>query len=69
MTGKKENQKEDGLLAEQINKLIHEPARLLIMANLFVIQKEDCIYLMRQTSLSMSNLSAHLTKLERAEFV
>jgi DNA-binding transcriptional ArsR family regulator len=54
---------------EQINKLIHEPARLIILTNLYIVEKADYIYLMRQTGMSMANLSAHLGKLEAAGIV
>lgn len=52
-----------------VDKLIHEPARLNLMAQLFVIESADFIFLMRQTSLTQGNLSAHLSKLETAEYV
>jgi DNA-binding MarR family transcriptional regulator len=52
-----------------IDRLIHEPARLMIMAHLFMVEKADFIYLMRQTGLTWGNLSAHLTKLEEGGYV
>jgi DNA-binding MarR family transcriptional regulator len=55
--------------AFDINKLIHEPARLLIMANLFVVESCDFLFLMRQTKLTFGNLSSHLSKLEKADYV
>ncbi|MCJ7622052.1 MAG: transcriptional regulator [Anaerolineaceae bacterium] len=54
---------------EKIDKLIHEPSRLLILANLYVVKRADYTYMMRQTGLSMSNISVHLSKLENAGFV
>ena len=53
----------------EIDKLIHEPARLLIMAYLFVVESADFIFLVRQTRLTWGNLSAHLSKLEAAGYV
>ncbi len=52
-----------------INKLIHEPARLKIMAQLYVIESADFLFLMRQTGLTFGNLSAHLSKLETAGYI
>jgi len=52
-----------------IDKLIHEPARLMIMAHLYVVESADFIFLMRQTELTWGNLSSHLSKLEGAGYV
>ena len=41
----------------EIDRLIHEPARLLIMANLYVLEAADFLYLMNQTGLTFGNLS------------
>lgn len=49
-----------------IDKIIHEPARLLIMAHLYVIEEADFVFLERQTRLTKGNLSSHLAKLEEA---
>ena len=53
----------------QIDKLIHEPARLMIMAHLYVVESADFLFLMRQTNLTFGNLSSHLSKLEKADYV
>jgi DNA-binding MarR family transcriptional regulator len=53
----------------EIDKLIHEPARLQIMANLYVIEEADFTYLMRQTGLTWGNLSSHMSKLEEATYI
>jgi hypothetical protein len=37
---------------QNINKIIHEPARLLIMAHLFVVESADFHFLQRQTGLT-----------------
>jgi len=54
---------------DDIDRLIHEPARLLIMATLFVIEEADFTFLMNQTGLTWGNLSSHINKLEAAEYV
>ena len=57
------------LKPEHLNKVIHEPARLLIMTHLFVVTDADFVYLKRATDMTAGNLSTHLTKLEDAGFV
>lgn len=57
-----------GGLAE-IDRLVHEPARLSIMANLFVVESADVTYLLQQTGLTWGNLGSHLTRLETAGYV
>ncbi len=52
-----------------IDRIIHEPARLMIMAHLYVIESADFLFLMRQTGLTWGNLSSHLSKLENANYV
>lgn len=53
----------------EIDKLIHEPARLKIMAQLYVVEEADFIFLMRLTGLTWGNLSSHMSKLEAAEYI
>ena len=60
---------EDFPSVSSIDKLIHEPARLLLMANLYVVENADFLYLMTQTGLSFGNLSSHMSKLESAGFI
>jgi DNA-binding MarR family transcriptional regulator len=54
---------------QKIDRVIHEPARLRIMAQLFVVQSADFMFLQNQTRMTPGNLSAHLKKLENAEYV
>jgi DNA-binding MarR family transcriptional regulator len=54
---------------EAINRIIHEPARFLILAHLYVVKSMDFIFLMNQTGLTQGNLSAHLSKLESAGYI
>jgi DNA-binding transcriptional ArsR family regulator len=53
----------------EIDRLVHEPARLAIMALLYVIESADFTFLMNQTGLSWGNLSAHMSKLEEAGYI
>ena len=52
-----------------IDRLIHEPARLMIMAHLYVIESADFLFIQRQTGLTWGNLSSHISKLETAGYV
>lgn len=53
----------------EVDRLIHEPARLLIVNILYSVEKVDFIYLLRETGLTKGNLSAHLAKLESGGYV
>ena len=53
----------------EIDRLIHEPARLLVMAVLYVVESADFTFLMRQTGLTWGNLSSHMSKLEEAGYI
>ena len=53
----------------EIDRLIHEPARLNIVAHLFIVESADFLFLERQTGLTRGNLSSHLSKLEGAGYV
>ena len=52
-----------------INKLIHEPARLMIISLLYVVESADFLWIKGQTGLTDGNLSSHLSKLESAGYV
>jgi DNA-binding transcriptional ArsR family regulator len=52
-----------------IDRLIHEPARLMILSLLYVVDSADFIFLMRQTGLTWGNLSSHMSKLEKAGYI
>jgi DNA-binding MarR family transcriptional regulator len=52
-----------------IDRLIHEPARLMIMLYLYVVESADFTFLMRQTGLTWGNLSSHMSKLEDAGYI
>ena len=52
-----------------VDRLIHEPARLVIVAILSSVDSADFLYLQRETGLTKGNLSSHLSKLEEAQYV
>jgi DNA-binding HxlR family transcriptional regulator len=53
----------------ELDRVIHEPARLMIAATLFLAGEADFLYLERETGLTRGNLSSHLSKLEEAGYV
>ena len=53
----------------EIEKLIHEPARLRILATLHAVESADFLFVERQTSLTRGNLSSHISKLEAAGYI
>ena len=55
--------------AAAIDKVIHEPARMLIVSYLSVVESADFLFLQSHTGLTAGNLSSHLSKLETAGYV
>ena len=53
----------------ELDKLLHEPARLAIMTALSNCASADFVFLQSLTGLSKGNLSSHLSKLEEAGLV
>ena len=52
-----------------IDRLIHQPARLVIVAQLAVVDEADFVFLQNRTGLTPGNMSAHLAKLIDADYV
>ncbi len=52
-----------------VDRVIHEPARLMIVALLSGAKEADFLFLMRVTGLTKGNLSSHLIKLEESSYV
>ncbi len=56
----------------EINTIIHQPARLKIMASLMTLEpgeQVDFVYLRKILKLTDGNLGAHLLKLEQARYI
>jgi len=49
-----------------LDRIIHEPARLVILTALSSCQSADFLFLQRLTGLTAGYLSSHLTRLEEA---
>jgi DNA-binding MarR family transcriptional regulator len=52
-----------------IDRVVHEPARLMLMAVLYVIESADFTFLMNLTGITWGNLSAHISKLEETGYL
>ncbi|MBV7328488.1 transcriptional regulator [Chloroflexi bacterium TSY] len=52
-----------------LDQLIHQPTRLLILGTLYPVESADFLYLLRETRLTKGNLSAHISKLEQAVYI
>ncbi len=52
-----------------LDRIIHEPARLMILAFLVDVAEADFLFLQRETGLTPGNLGAHLARLEEAGYV
>lgn len=53
----------------EVDRVIHEPARLTILALLSGAKEADFLFLTRETGLTKGNLSSHLMKLEESGYV
>lgn len=53
----------------ELDRMIHEPARLAIIMILSTVESADFLYLKRQTGLTRGNLSSHLSRLEDAGYI
>jgi DNA-binding transcriptional ArsR family regulator len=53
----------------EVDRIIHEPARLMLVALLAGVKEADFQYLQRATGLTKGNLSVHLSKLEDAGYI
>jgi DNA-binding transcriptional ArsR family regulator len=53
----------------ELDRLIHEPARLTIMMILQGAGEADFLYLQREGGFTQGNLSGHLSKLEESGYV
>lgn len=52
-----------------IDPVIHAPARLKLVTQLYVVEEADATFLSNATGLTWGNLSTHLRKLEEHQYV
>lgn len=53
----------------EVDRVVHEPARLMILLVLSDLEEADFVFLLNATELTWGNLSSHLTRLEEAGYV
>ena len=52
-----------------LDRVIHEPGRLMLVALLFAVDRSDFLYLQHETGMNKGTLSSHLSRLEEAGYV
>lgn len=53
----------------EVDRVIHEPARLAIVALLCAVKEADFLYVQRECGLTKGNLSSHTARLEEAGYI
>jgi DNA-binding MarR family transcriptional regulator len=53
----------------ELDRIVHEPARLKILAYLSAVRSADFVFLLSRTGLTYGNLSSHMSKLEEAGYI
>lgn len=62
-------EKHDSATQPTLDRMVHEPARLNILAYLYVVESADFVFLLSRTGLTWGNLSSHMSKLEEAGYI
>jgi DNA-binding HxlR family transcriptional regulator len=53
----------------ELDRVIHEPARLLLVALLSSVESADFLFLLKESRLTRGNLSVQLSRLEEAGYL
>jgi DNA-binding MarR family transcriptional regulator len=53
----------------ELDRVIHEPGRLVIVSLLFSVAQADFLYLLNETGLNKGTLSSHLARLEQERYL
>jgi DNA-binding MarR family transcriptional regulator len=53
----------------ELDRVIHEPGRLMVVALLYAVERSDFLYLLHETGMNKGTLSSHLSRLEEAGYV
>lgn len=53
----------------ELDRVIHEPGRLMIVALLSAVEQSDFLYLQHETGMNKGTLSSHISRLEEAGYV
>ena len=59
----------DARAVASLDKVMHEPARLSVVACLSVVDEADFVFLQGQTGMTGGNLSSHISKLDKAGYI
>ena len=59
----------DAKAVASLDKVLHEPARLSVVACLAVVDEADFVFLQAQTGMTGGNLSSHVKKLEQTGYI
>jgi DNA-binding MarR family transcriptional regulator len=52
-----------------LDRVIHEPSRLLLVALLSSVESADFLFLLKESHLTKGNLTVHLSRLEEAGYI
>jgi DNA-binding MarR family transcriptional regulator len=52
-----------------LDRVIHEPGRLIVVALLYAVHQADFLYLQHETGMNKGTLSSHISRLERARYL
>jgi DNA-binding MarR family transcriptional regulator len=52
-----------------LDRMIHEPGRLMVVALLSAVERADFLYLLHETGINKGTLSSHISRLEEAGYV
>lgn len=52
-----------------LDRVIHEPGRLMIVTLLYAVEQADFLYLQHETGINKGTLSSHLARLEEAGYL
>jgi DNA-binding transcriptional ArsR family regulator len=55
--------------AVELDRIIHEPARLALMALLYGAEEADFLFLLQESGLTKGNLQSHLARLEESGYI
>jgi DNA-binding MarR family transcriptional regulator len=53
----------------ELDRIIHEPGRLMLAALLSAVDRSDFLYLQHETGMNKGTLSSHISRLEEAGYV
>ena len=59
----------DAQAIAELDKVLHEPARLALMGCLYVVEDADFVFLQSQTGMTGGNLSSHIRKLAEVDYL